>query len=90
MELIFFFLKLINIVIYQVPEGSQVEVGQLIAIMVEKGMDWKQVVVPKSTKAAPSSAQPTAPADAKASSSGQYVLNLFNDYINLIYSFLLN
>ena len=33
-----------------VPEGSQVEVGQLIAIMVEKGMDWKNVVIPATTK----------------------------------------
>jgi len=46
--------------------------------MVEKGMDWKQAVVPTSTKstvsAAPSPAQPTAPADIKLPSNGQYVL----------------
>lgn len=58
-----------------IPEGSQVEVGQLIAVVVEKGMDWKQAVVPTSTKpaapAAPSPARPTAPADAKPPSSGQ-------------------
>ncbi|XP_024881046.1 pyruvate dehydrogenase protein X component, mitochondrial-like [Temnothorax curvispinosus] len=58
-----------------VPEGSQVEVGQLIAVIVEKGMDWKQAVAPTSAKpapsAAPSSAQPAAPADAKPPSSGQ-------------------
>ncbi|XP_011867222.1 PREDICTED: pyruvate dehydrogenase protein X component, mitochondrial-like [Vollenhovia emeryi] len=55
-----------------VPEGSQVEVGQLIAVMVEKGMDWKQAVVPTSTKPAPSAApSPAQPAAAKAPSSGQ-------------------
>lgn len=43
-----------------VPEGSQVEVGDLIAITVEKGMDWKNVVVPTVTKA--SAAAPPAPA----------------------------
>lgn len=52
--------------------------GQLIAVMVEKGMDWKQAVVPTLTKsvpsAVPSSAQQTAPVDAKPPSSGQYVL----------------
>lgn len=37
-----------------IPEGSQAEVGELIAITVEKGMDWKNVVVPTTTK-------PTAP-----------------------------
>jgi len=52
-----------------------VEIGQLIAITVEKGMDWKQVVVPTSTKptavsAAPSSVQPI---DAKPPPSEQYV-----------------
>lgn len=34
----------------QVPEGSQAEVGELIAITVEKEMDWKNVVVPTITK----------------------------------------
>lgn len=66
--------------IFQVPEGSQVEVGQLIAITVEKGMDWKQAVVPTVTKPLatttesvppPSSAQPVAPASAKPPPSGQ-------------------
>ncbi|XP_016920895.2 dihydrolipoyllysine-residue acetyltransferase component of pyruvate dehydrogenase complex, mitochondrial [Apis cerana] len=33
-----------------VPEGSQAEVGELIAITVEKEMDWKNVVVPTITK----------------------------------------
>jgi len=47
----------------------------LIAVMVEKGMDWKQAVVTTSTvSAAPSPAQPTAPADIKLPSNGQYVL----------------
>ncbi|XP_017789048.1 PREDICTED: dihydrolipoyllysine-residue acetyltransferase component of pyruvate dehydrogenase complex, mitochondrial-like [Habropoda laboriosa] len=32
------------------PEGTQVEVGQLIAITVEKGMDWKNVVISTTTK----------------------------------------
>ncbi|XP_076303211.1 dihydrolipoyllysine-residue acetyltransferase component of pyruvate dehydrogenase complex-like [Lasioglossum baleicum] len=40
------------------PDGSQVEVGELIAITVEKGMDWKNVVVPTVTK--PSAAAPAA------------------------------
>ncbi|XP_011334722.1 dihydrolipoyllysine-residue acetyltransferase component 1 of pyruvate dehydrogenase complex, mitochondrial isoform X2 [Ooceraea biroi] len=71
-----------------VPEGSQVEVGQLIAITVEKGMDWKQVVVPTSTKptkvaaaapTTPSSAQPTS---AKASGQvyGLAVKRLLEEY----------
>ncbi|XP_070154911.1 dihydrolipoyllysine-residue acetyltransferase component of pyruvate dehydrogenase complex [Polyergus mexicanus] len=58
-----------------IPEGSEVKIGQLIAVTVEKGMDWKQVVIPTSTKpdasVAPSSTQPTAPIDAKPPSSGQ-------------------
>ncbi|KAL0113477.1 hypothetical protein PUN28_012556 [Cardiocondyla obscurior] len=55
-----------------VPESSQVEVGQLIAIMVEKGMDWKQVVIPTSTKSAPSAAPDSVqPTGVKASSSEQ-------------------
>lgn len=58
----------------QVPEGSQAEVGELIAITVEKEMDWKNVVVPTITKptatpevapvgvpTAPSVGVPTAP-----------------------------
>lgn len=60
------------------------EVGQLIAVTVEKGMDWKQAVVPTSTKptaaaaaAAPAPpsrpAQPVAPAGAKPPPSGQCV-----------------
>ncbi|KYN03303.1 Dihydrolipoyllysine-residue acetyltransferase [Cyphomyrmex costatus] len=57
------------------PEGSEVKVGQLIAVMVEKGMDWKQAVVPTSiesaTPATPSPAKSTAPADARPSSNGQ-------------------
>ncbi|CAK9805862.1 Dihydrolipoyllysine-residue acetyltransferase component 1 of pyruvate dehydrogenase complex, mitochondrial [Anthophora plagiata] len=56
------------------PEGSQVEVGQLIAITVEKGMDWKNVVVPTTTKpsAAPAAAAPAAAAaDKKPAESGQ-------------------
>ncbi|KAG7204367.1 hypothetical protein KM043_004811 [Ampulex compressa] len=43
-----------------VPEGSQVEVGQLIALTVEKGMDWKSVVVPTTTtEPAPSASSQT-------------------------------
>lgn len=66
----------------QVPEGSQVEVGQLIAIVVEKGMDWKNVVVPATTTApapaaAAAAAAPATPTAAPAAS-GQYVeLNIF-------------
>lgn len=63
----------------------------MIAITVEKGMDWKQAVVPTSTKptvsATPSPAQPTAPADAK-SPSGQYVLFFKIIYIINIISFI--
>lgn len=72
-----------------VPEGSQVEVGQLIAVIVEKGMDWKQAVIPTSPKAAiaaapaapgaPSFAQPP---DAKASGQvyGLAVKRLLEEY----------
>lgn len=51
-----------------VPEGSQVAVGQLIAIMVEKGMDWKNVVIPTTTKpsAATAPSAEAAPASATA------------------------
>jgi len=61
--------------------------------MVEKGMDWKQAVVPTSTKlavsAAPSPAQSTAPADIKLPSNGQCVLIflMIYNYINFIYFF---
>ncbi|XP_012225883.1 dihydrolipoyllysine-residue acetyltransferase component of pyruvate dehydrogenase complex [Linepithema humile] len=56
-----------------VQEGSQVEIGQLIAITVEKGMDWKQIVVPTSTKpsAAPAAPSPAQPTDAKPPPSEQ-------------------
>lgn len=68
--------------------------GQLIAVMVEKGMDWKQAVVPTSTKsapsAAPSSAQPSAPAGAKPPSSGQYVLIFLIIYAITLISLFLN
>ena len=47
-----------------VQEGSEVEVGQLIAIAVEKGMDWKNVVVPATTKPAAAAAPAAAPAAA--------------------------
>ncbi|KAL6428379.1 hypothetical protein ACFW04_008574 [Cataglyphis niger] len=58
-----------------ISEGSEVKIGQLIAVIVEKGMDWKQAVIPTSTKpdasVTPSSAQPMASIDTKPSSSGQ-------------------
>ncbi|XP_034193602.2 dihydrolipoyllysine-residue acetyltransferase component of pyruvate dehydrogenase complex [Osmia lignaria lignaria] len=55
-----------------VPEGSQIEVGQLIAITVEKGMDWKNVVVPSTTKPSTAAAVPPPTAgDKKPASSGQ-------------------
>lgn len=58
-----------------VPEGSEVTIGQLIAVTVEKGMDWKQAVIPTSTApVAPSSAQPTAAIDTKSSSGQVYGL----------------
>ncbi|XP_033218445.1 dihydrolipoyllysine-residue acetyltransferase component of pyruvate dehydrogenase complex-like [Belonocnema kinseyi] len=47
----------------KVPEGSEVKVGQLIAILVEKGTNWKSAVVPTATKVAasatPAAAVPT-------------------------------
>lgn len=55
------------------------EVGQLIAIMVEKGMDWKNVVTPATTKpsAATAPSAEAAPASVTADKtpvpSGQYV-----------------
>ncbi|XP_072752947.1 dihydrolipoyllysine-residue acetyltransferase component of pyruvate dehydrogenase complex [Anoplolepis gracilipes] len=59
-----------------VPEGSEVKIGQLIAITVEKGMDWKQAVIPTltDTPVTPSSAQPTAPVDTKPPSEQVYGL----------------
>lgn len=50
----------------------------MIAITVEKGMDWKQVVVPTSTKPSAASAAPSPAqsADAKPPPSEQYVSNL--------------
>ena len=53
------------------------EVGQLIAITVEKGMDWKNVVVPTTTK--PSTTAPTAAtaADKTPAASGQYAEEIF-------------
>ncbi|XP_012140616.2 dihydrolipoyllysine-residue acetyltransferase component of pyruvate dehydrogenase complex [Megachile rotundata] len=53
------------------PEGSQVEVGQLIAITVEKEMDWKNVVVPSTTKPSAAAAAPPTTADKKPAASGQ-------------------
>lgn len=55
------------------PEGSQVEVGELIAITVEKGMDLKSVVIPTTTKptaAAPSAAAPPSAPPAAAPAPG--------------------
>lgn len=46
----------------KVPEGAQAEVGQLIAIVVEKGMDLNSVVVPVVTKAPAAGASPAAKA----------------------------
>uniref|UniRef100_A0A0C9QBQ6 Dihydrolipoamide acetyltransferase component of pyruvate dehydrogenase complex n=1 Tax=Fopius arisanus TaxID=64838 RepID=A0A0C9QBQ6_9HYME len=48
-----------------VEEGSQVEVGQLIAVTVERGMDPKSIVIPTATKP---SAKPTASASKPAGS----------------------
>ncbi|XP_043487326.1 pyruvate dehydrogenase protein X component, mitochondrial-like [Polistes fuscatus] len=51
-----------------VPEGSQVEVGQLIAVTIEKGMDWTKAVIPQTLKATTPS---PAPAVAKSTEKGQ-------------------
>lgn len=53
------------------PEGSQVEVGQLIAVTVEKGMDWKKAVAPQIVTAAPGAAPSATPAAAKPAEKGQ-------------------
>lgn len=42
-----------------VEEGSQVEVGQLIAVTVERGMDWKSALIPTSTQPAEATAAAT-------------------------------
>lgn len=54
------------------------DVGQLIAVTVEKGMDWKQAVVPQELKVTPSVAAPATVA--KPSVKGQCVLsfNIFS------------
>ncbi|XP_008548333.1 dihydrolipoyllysine-residue acetyltransferase component of pyruvate dehydrogenase complex [Microplitis demolitor] len=56
---------------YLVKEGSQVEVGQLIAITVEKGMDWKSAVIPTSTKSPAKASSVSAPPKPAASDGGQ-------------------
>lgn len=70
----------------------------MIAITVEKDMDWKQAVVPTLTKPStaaptpappsppPSSAQPAAPAGAKPPPSGQYIFLLLIYLYNYITS----
>ncbi|KAH0954597.1 hypothetical protein HN011_002762 [Eciton burchellii] len=71
-----------------VPENSQVKIGQLIAITVEKGMDWKQVVVPISTTSAtavttaPTTSSSTQPISAKSSAQvyGLAVKRLLEEY----------
>ena len=57
-----------NFHVFQMPEGSQVEVGELIAITMEKGSDWKTAVVPTAaTKVAAAVAPtPSTPAPSKA------------------------
>lgn len=54
------------------------DVGQLIAVTVEKGMDWKQAVIPQELKVTPSGVAAPA-AVAKPSEKGQCV------YCHLIY-----
>ncbi|KAK0085485.1 hypothetical protein PV325_005044 [Microctonus aethiopoides] len=54
-----------------VTEGSQVDVGQLIAVTVEKGMDWKSAVIPTAKKhdvKRETPASPSTPTGAAASS----------------------
>lgn len=55
----------------QVKEGSQVDVGQLIAVTVEKGMDWKSAVIPTSTKPVAKQSSTAAPPKATPTQSGQ-------------------
>lgn len=57
----------------QSPEGSQVDIGQLIAIVVEKEMDWKNVVIPSVTKVAVPAPAAKSPAAAPAASTAPSV-----------------
>ncbi|XP_074106699.1 dihydrolipoyllysine-residue acetyltransferase component of pyruvate dehydrogenase complex [Cotesia typhae] len=54
-----------------VKEGSQVDVGQLIAVTVEKGMDWTSAVIPTSTKPVAKESSTAAPPKATPTQSGQ-------------------
>lgn len=59
----------------QAPEGSQAEVGDLIAIIVERDFDLAKIVVPSVLKAgaaapAPAAAKPAASAPAAGAPSG--------------------
>ncbi|CAD6233154.1 GSCOCG00012253001-RA-CDS [Cotesia congregata] len=66
---------------YLVKEGSQVDVGQLIAITVEKGMDWKSAVIPTSTKAVAKESSTAAPPKATPSQIyGLAVKRLLEEY----------
>ncbi|XP_043678735.1 dihydrolipoyllysine-residue acetyltransferase component of pyruvate dehydrogenase complex, mitochondrial-like [Vespula pensylvanica] len=62
------------------PEGSQVDVGQLIAVTVEKGMDWKQAVIPQVLKVTPSVAPAVAKPDEKGQVYGLAVKLLLEEY----------
>ncbi|XP_015186196.1 PREDICTED: pyruvate dehydrogenase protein X component, mitochondrial-like [Polistes dominula] len=57
-----------------VPEGSQVEVGQLIAVTVEKGMDWTKAVIPQTLKATTPSPAPAVPAKSSSEKGQVYGL----------------
>ncbi|XP_014612908.1 PREDICTED: dihydrolipoyllysine-residue acetyltransferase component of pyruvate dehydrogenase complex, mitochondrial-like [Polistes canadensis] len=64
-----------------VPEGSQVEVGQLIAVTVEKGMDWTKAVIPQTLKATtPSPAPAVAKSSEKEQVYGLAVKRLLQEY----------
>lgn len=64
-----------------VPEGSQVEVGQLIAVTVEKGMDWTKAVIPQTLKATtPSPAPAVAKSSEKEQVYGLAVKRLLEEY----------
>jgi hypothetical protein len=46
----------------QVEEGAKnIQLGSLIALMVEEGEDWKQVEIPKDVSAPPPVSKPPAP-----------------------------
>lgn len=55
----------------QAPEGSQAEVGDLIAILLEPGSDISTAVIPAVTKAGASAAPAAAPSSAPPKAASQ-------------------